>query len=82
MTVVPHRWWPGDAAEGILVDESVNVVGHEEIEVAVTIDVEKGTTGAPQIGIGAAGVRPLGKPSATGIAIQLIRSDVGDVQVD
>src|SRR5688500_110500 len=65
-----------------LVQKGINVVGHEKIEVAVAIDVQKGTTGTPQIGIGAAGVRHFGKPAATGVVIQLIRADVGDVQVN
>ena len=82
MTVVSHRRWAGDAAERVVVQKRIHVVGHEKIEVAVAIDVEKGTTGTPHIGIGAAGIRHFGKPAATGVVIQLIRTDVGDVQVN
>ena len=85
MTVVADRRRPGEAAELVLATAflpGIDVVGHEEIEVAVAIDVQKGTTGTPQIGIGAGGVRDLGKPSLASIAIQLIRADAGHIQVD
>ena len=49
VTVIPDWRRPSDAAELVLAAASVNVVGDEEIEVAVSIDVEKRAAGAPQI---------------------------------
>src|SRR5687767_14040717 len=82
MAVIPDRRRTGIAAELVLSPTCVDVVRDEEVEVAVTIDIEERAARAPQRGIGAAGLRYFAEPAPTRIPIQHVRSDVGDIQVD
>ena len=82
MAVVPDRRWAGESAELVLFRSEVDIVRDEEIEIAVTIDIEERAARAPQRGIGAARVRDFAEPATTRIPIQRVRSDVGDIQVD
>ncbi len=66
---------------GTVSSRGVDVVGDEQVEVAVAIDVDERAARAPERRTGAAGVGDLGKPTASGIAIQRIRPDVGDVEI-
>src|SRR5215203_3475145 len=82
MAVVPDRRRAGISAELVFSPRCVDVVGDEQIEVAVTVDVEERAARAPERRIGAARVRHFAEPAMTSIPIQRVWSDVGDVQVD
>ena len=57
MAVIPDRRRTGVSAELVLSPGRVDVARDEEIEVAVTVDIEERAARAPQRGIGAARVR-------------------------
>src|SRR5437016_4893273 len=82
MAVIPDRRRTGVSAELVLSPGCVDVVRDEEIEVAVTVEIEERAARAPQRGIGAARVRYFAEPAMTHIPIQHVWSDVGDIQVD
>ena len=73
---------PRTPQNSVLLARGVDVVGDEEVEVSVAIDVDERAARAPQRRAGPAGVGHLGEPAAAGIAIEGVRADVGDVQVD
>src|SRR5688572_5192159 len=86
MAVVPDRRRASRAAE-LIPPPAVDIVGDEEIEVAIPIDVEKGAARAPQPwrlwgGVGAARVRLLGEPAAADVSVQGVATDTSDVEVD
>src|SRR5687768_1156263 len=82
MAVISDRRRAREPAELVLLRSEVDIVRDEEIEIAVTIDVEERAAGAPQCGISAPRVWHLGEPATARIPIQRVRSDVGDIQVD
>jgi hypothetical protein len=81
VAVVANGGRPRKPAE-LIRARGVDVVRHEEIEVSVSIDVDKGAARAPQRSASPAGVGHFGKSPAAGIAIQGVRTDVGDVEID
>src|ERR1043166_3943087 len=87
MAVIPDRRGTGISAELVPSPGCVDVVRHEEIEFAVTVEIEERAPRAPAAVAGSArfgetGVGDLLEPAATDIAIERVGSDVGDIQID
>src|SRR5687768_15223684 len=82
MTVVTNRRRSWYAAELVGLFLGVDVVGDEQVEVVVAIDVEERAARAPHRRVGAAGSGHLRELAVTGVAIEGVRSDVGDVEID
>jgi hypothetical protein len=59
-----------------------HVIRDEEIEVAVLVEIRKGASRAPQRRTDAGNAGDVGEPAAAGVAVQHVRPDVRDVEID
>ena len=71
----------GIAAEAVVRPRRVEVVGHEQIQVAVAVHVDERAAGAPAGGPTLAARVTSAKTPVAGVAVQLVGAVVGDVQV-
>ncbi len=69
------------AAEPIVGPGRVEVVGDEEIQVAVAIGVQERAAGAPAWQPDAGGARDVGEDAVAGVPVERVGAVVGDVQV-
>ena len=63
-------------------DAVIQVVSDEEVQPSVSIDVHEGRRDAPSGARGATLLRHVGERAVTVVAEQLVRSEVGDVEID
>src|SRR5947208_16755423 len=87
MAVIPDRRRTGISAELVPSPGRVDVGRDEEIEFAVTVEIEERAARAPSVRLrsssyGETRVRDFAEPAVTQIPIQHVGSDVGDIQVD
>ena len=69
------------AAERVLARRRIEVVGDEEIEIAVAIDVKECAARAPPVEADPRRARDVGERAIPGVAIQRVWSVVGDVEI-
>ena len=59
-----------------------HVVGDEEVEVPVAIEIRERAAGAPQRRSDAGEARDIGEDAVAAVAVQHVRAEVGDVEID
>src|SRR5438093_5924365 len=82
MAVIPDGRRTGVSAELIRSPGCIDVVGDEEVEAAVPIEVGKRAARAPPARGDTLGIGHVGKTAATHVPVQRVAADAGDVQVD
>jgi hypothetical protein len=72
----------GIPAEAIVRLRRIEIVGHEQVEVAVAVDVEERAARAPTREPDTGRASDIGEHTIAAVSVQDIRTVVGDVQVD